>query len=61
MNFKLVLVSLAASAMAANSTAAGNTTSTATSTAAETSNGAGHIANAGLFGAVIAGGVALML
>lgn len=62
MNFKLLLVTFAAAAMAGkNGTVTGNGTSTSTPSSVETSNSGNHLAHAGILGAIVAGGVALVL
>lgn len=63
MQFKVLVASFAAAALAANSTVTNGTNATATGspTGAETANGASHIVQGGLIAAVVAGGAALML
>ncbi|CDO56705.1 similar to Saccharomyces cerevisiae YDR524C-B Putative protein of unknown function [Geotrichum candidum] len=57
----IILAAFAATALAQNKTNGTNGTTTAAPTGAETANSANHIVNAGLFGAAVAGGVALIL
>lgn len=57
----LIVAAFAATALAQNKTSGHNVTSTGAPTGAQTANSASHIVNAGLFGAAVAGGVALIL